>query len=270
MSNITNTQANSTKAPAVNIDPLVVVEIAIEAGRRIIEIYKTDFKVEHKEDDSPLTQADLQANRIIKEGLARLTPEIPVLSEESLVPWEVRRQWQTLWVVDPLDGTKEFVNRTDEFTVNIALVKDKKPILGVVHAPALNVTYFATAGGGAYKIVDNAVPVKIQALPRSASGPVKVVGSRSHQSTAMAEYIDNLTKARGRVDFIKSGSALKFCLVADGTADMYPRLAPTSEWDSAAGHIVVNESGKTVHQYGRAVELVYNKEDLLNPWFICS
>ncbi len=269
MSNITNTQVTSTQALVGNIDPLSVVEIAVQAGQRILEIYGTDFKVEHKEDDSPLTQADLEANRIIKEGLIRITPEIPILSEESLVPWEVRRQWQMLWVVDPLDGTKEFVNRTGEFTVNIALVQNNNPVLGVVHAPALNVTYFAWLGGGAYKIVDGKKPVKIQALPRTASGPIKVVGSRSHQSSAMTEYIEILTNAR-RVDFVKSGSALKFCLVADGTADLYPRLAPTSEWDTAAGHIVVNESGKTVHQYGRSVELVYNKEDLLNPWFFCS
>ena len=254
----------------VRIDALKVVEIALAAGVEVMAIYQTDFAVEHKADASPLTEADLAANRIIKDGLKKLTPSIPILSEESLVEWETRKDWQYLWCVDPVDGTKEFVNRTDEFTINIALVEGDKPILGVVHAPALGVTYFATLNGGAFKITNGGEPVRISARPLPIDGPIRVVGSRSHQSTAMVEYMSKLTETRKEIDFVKSGSALKFCLVADGTADMYPRLAPTSEWDTAAGHIVVKESGKTVLQYGLEEELVYNKQNLLNPWFICS
>ncbi|MDZ4835069.1 MAG: 3'(2'),5'-bisphosphate nucleotidase CysQ [Candidatus Melainabacteria bacterium] len=252
------------------MDALKVVEIALQAGVEVMAIYKTDFTVEHKADESPLTEADLAANRIIKDGLNKLTPTIPILSEESLVEWEIRKDWQYLWCVDPVDGTKEFVNRTDEFTINIALVEGNRPILGVVHAPALGVTYFATLNGGAFKIVNGGEPFRITARPLPIDGPIRVVGSRSHQSTAMVEYMNKLNETRKEIDFVKSGSALKFCLVADGTADMYPRLAPTSEWDTAAGHIVVKESGKTVVQYGLEEELVYNKQDLLNPWFICS
>ncbi len=254
----------------IQIDPMKVVEIALQAGIDVMAIYQTDFAVEHKADESPLTEADLAANRIIKDGLNKLTPNIPILSEESLVEWETRKDWQYLWCVDPVDGTKEFVNRTDEFTINIALLEGDKPILGVVHAPALGVTYFATANGGAFKIVAGQKPKRIVARPLPIDGPIKVVGSRSHQSTAMVEYMEKLSQTRREIEFVKSGSALKFCLVADGTADMYPRLAPTSEWDTAAGHIVVKESGKNVIQYGLEDELVYNKKDLLNPWFICS
>jgi 3'(2'), 5'-bisphosphate nucleotidase len=254
----------------IQIDPMNVVEIALQAGIDVMAIYQTDFAVEHKADESPLTEADLAANRIIKDGLNKLTPNIPILSEESLVEWETRKDWQYLWCVDPVDGTKEFVNRTDEFTINIALLEGDKPILGVVHAPALGVTYFATVNGGAFKITDGQKPTRIVARPLPTDGPIKVVGSRSHQSTAMVEYMEKLSQTRSEIEFVKSGSALKFCLVADGTADMYPRLAPTSEWDTAAGHIVVKESGKNVIQYGLEDELVYNKKDLLNPWFICS
>ncbi|MBX3077003.1 3'(2'),5'-bisphosphate nucleotidase CysQ [Candidatus Obscuribacterales bacterium] len=254
----------------VSFDPMKVVAIALEAGDAVMEIYKTDFAVQHKEDASPLTEADLAANRIIKAGLAHLTPSIPILSEESLVEWEERKSWEYLWCVDPVDGTKEFVNRTDEFTINIALVENNRPILGVVHAPALKVTYFASREQGAFKIQDSGEPQQIKANPIPVDGPIKVVGSRSHQSPAMVDYMNKLQETRSQIDFVKSGSALKFCLVADGTADMYPRLAPTSEWDTAAGHIVINESGKRVIQYGKDEELVYNKQDLLNPWFICE
>jgi len=254
----------------VLIEPLRVVDIAIDAGDAVMEIYRTDFSVQHKEDSSPLTEADLAANRIIKSKLKLLTPSIPILSEESLVDWEIRKHWQYLWVVDPVDGTKEFVNRTDEFTINIALVENNKPILGVVHAPALGVTYYAVRGQGAFKLKVGEQPVSIKANPVPEEGTLKIVGSRSHQSEAMTEYMNQLMATRSDIEFVKSGSALKFCLVADGTADIYPRLAPTSEWDSAAGHIVVNESGKRVVQYGKTEELVYNKQDLLNPWFIVS
>jgi 3'(2'), 5'-bisphosphate nucleotidase len=254
----------------LSFDPLRVVDIALEAGAAVMEIYRTDFAVQHKEDSSPLTEADLAANRIIKAGLKQLTPSIPILSEESLVDWETRKDWNLLWCVDPVDGTKEFVNRTDEFTINIALVENNRPVLGVVHAPALGLTYFAGREQGAFKIKDGGKPELIKAKPIPVDGPIRIVGSRSHQSAAMTDYMNKLMETRSQIDFVKSGSALKFCLVADGTADMYPRLAPTSEWDTAAGHIVINESGKRVIQYGKEEELVYNKEDLLNPWFICS
>lgn len=267
--------ANATQVVAVlnnnvAVDALRVVEIALEAGVAVMEIYQTDFAVQTKEDASPLTEADLAANRIIKEGLKLLTPTIPILSEESLVDWETRKDWNYLWCVDPVDGTKEFVNRTDEFSINIGLIENGKPILGVVHAPALGVTYFASRSKGAFKITNGGTPVAIRASDDSETGKLRVVGSRSHQSAAMVEYMEKLSETRSEIDFVKSGSALKFCLVADGTADIYPRLAPTSEWDTAAGHIIVNESGKRVLQYEKDEELIYNKENLLNPWFICG
>lgn len=260
----------------LNIDPLKVCDIAYLAGQAIMAIYETNFEVQHKEDKSPLTEADLAANAIIKEELAKLTPDIPVLSEESLVDWDVRKQWKTLWIVDPLDGTKEFVNRTDEFTVNIALVENDQPILGVVFAPALDVMYYASNSNGAYKMSGFGPPVRIYARERQNTDAITIVGSRSHQSDAMNNFMNDLSCMNNQVDFVKAGSALKFCLVAEGVADMYPRLAPTSEWDTAAGHVIVRESGKRVYRYdseGRLNdaqdELVYNKQQLLNPWFIC-
>lgn len=265
-------QATAIVGSIHGIELASVVAIALKAGEAVMDVYKTDFDVTLKQDDSPLTSADLKSNQIIKDGLDDLNVEIPTLSEESrLVEFETRSKWGLLWIVDPLDGTKEFVNRTDEFTVNIALVEDGKPVLGVVHAPALRLTYCAVRGQGAYKIKGGEVPERLPGKPKEPeANKVRVVGSRSHHSDAMTAFIAELSQQTADIEFVRSGSALKFCLVADQTADIYPRLAPTSEWDTAAGHIVAIECGRRVWNYETKEDLIYNKENVLNPWFICN
>ena len=215
--------------------------IALSAGRAIMRIYDAGFTVERKEDDSPLTQADLESQRIILEGLARLTPDIPVLSEESAeVPWEERRGWRELWVVDPLDGTREFVKRNGEFTVNIALIVEHEPVLGLVAAPAHGLLYIGAAGLGAFSDHQGAGLARIKVSPPA--DPLRVVGSRSHASAETAAYL-----ARLRPHVLTGiGSSLKFCLVAEGKADLYPRFGPTSEWDTAAGQALLEAAGGRV------------------------
>ena len=246
------------------VDP--VVAIATRAGAAILEIYSTDFGVEAKEDESPLTQADMAAHRSIIAGLEALTPDIPVLSEEAGLPeFEVRRQWQRYWLVDPLDGTREFVKRNGEFTVNIALIEEHCPVLGVVHVPVSGKTYLGVAGVGSELRSENgerrAIGVAIES-----SSPVRVVGSRSHRGASLDAFLEKL------VDFemVPMGSSLKFCLVAEGAADIYPRLGPTSEWDTAAAQAVVEQAGGTVLQLD-GNPLNYNaKPDILNPHFLVA
>ncbi len=197
-----------------------VVEMAIESGDAILEVYATDFDVQEKDDSSPLTQADMASNRQIEQGLRALTPNIPVLSEESALPaFAERSQWETYWLVDPLDGTKEFVNRNGEFTVNIALIEKNRPVFGVVHVPVHNKTYFGCAGYGAELRDAGAESRKIRVAEKSAE-PVRVVGSRSHGGSSLDEFLENL----GEYEMHPMGSSLKFCLVAEGAADIYPRL----------------------------------------------
>jgi len=220
--------------------------VVARAGEAIMRIYDGEFAVERKADDSPLTLADLESQRVILESLAELTPEVPVLSEESAnAPWSERRDWTELWVVDPLDGTREFVKRNGEFTINIALIVAHEPVLGVVAAPAQDVLYWGARGQGAHRrrgasrCVDEAAagdaPIRISAV----ATPLRVVGSRSHMSPATAAYLAGLPSyaATG------VGSSLKFCLVAEGSADLYPRFGPTSEWDTAAGQAVLEAAG---------------------------
>jgi 3'(2'), 5'-bisphosphate nucleotidase len=241
-----------------------VVAIARRAGGRILEIYNSpSFDVEKKDDDSPLTAADLASHETIIEGLATLTPQIPVLSEESsTTDYAQRQNWQTLWIVDPLDGTKEVIKRNGEFTVNIALVHEHRPVLGVVHVPAMGVDYFGADGLGAFKVEGNESRT-IQVSPRAAN-PARVVGSRSHRGPLLDGYLDKL----GPHEIVAMGSSLKFCIVAEGGADVYPRLGPTSEWDTAAAQAVVEAAG------GRVVDttgnpLSYNaRDELLNPHFL--
>lgn len=241
-----------------------VVAIARRAGSRILEIYNSpSFDVEHKEDDSPLTAADLASHRAIMEGLTALTPEIPVLSEESASnDYAARASWRTLWVVDPLDGTKEFIKRNGEFTVNVALVHEHRPVLGVVHVPALGVDYFGADGLGAFKA--DAHENRSIHVNTHAASPVRVVGSRSHRGPLLDAYLENL----GPHEIVSMGSSLKFCVVAEGGADVYPRLGPTSEWDTAAAQAVVEAAGgRVVDTSGRP--LAYNaRDELLNPHFI--
>ena len=241
-----------------------VVELAIEAGDAILEVYATDFDVQEKDDSSPLTQADMASNRRIEQGLRVLTPNIPVLSEESALPaFAERSQWETYWLVDPLDGTKEFVNRNGEFTVNIALIEKNRPVFGVVHVPVHHKTYFGCAGYGAELRDAGAESRKIRVAEKSAER-VRVVGSRSHGRSSLDGFLENL----GEYEMHPMGSSLKFCLIAEGTADIYPRLGPTSEWDTAAAQAVVEQAGGSVVTLD-GKPLSYNcKSDILNPHFL--
>jgi len=249
--------------PAVLLDSLH--DIALEAGRRILDVYERDFAVEEKQDGSPLTLADRAAHEVISAGLAALDPACPVLSEEATeISWAERRRWRRLWLVDPLDGTREFVSRNGEFTVNIALIETGEPVLGVVHVPLLGLTYHAVRGQGAFCRRKDEPARPIHARP-CAGGPPIVVTSRSHPGEQLAGFLKRL----GPHETVAMGSALKFCLVAEGTADLYPRLGPTMEWDTAAAHCIVEAAGgRITDTTGRP--LVYNKESLLNPWFIVS
>ncbi len=240
-----------------------VVALAIDGGDRILEVYATDFDVQSKADESPLTQADLASNKTIVAGLKSLTPEIPIITEEDGLPsFDERSQWTRYWLIDPLDGTKEFVNRNGEFTVNIALIEDHRPVLGVVHVPVHNKTYIGCEGYGAELRDADGSNRKIH-VSGAASTPVRVVGSRSHRSASLDAYLENL----GDHDLVSMGSSLKFCVIAEGGADIYPRLGLTSEWDTAAAQAVVEQAGGSVVELdGKA--LSYNaKEDILNPWF---
>ena len=244
------------------IEPIVA--LAIDAGDRILEVYATDFDVQSKADESPLTKADLASHDVIASGLAELTPDIPVISEEDgLPPFSERGQWRRYWLVDPLDGTKEFVNRNGEFTVNIALIEAHRPVFGVVRVPVQRKTYIGCEGHGA-ELRDedgNSTPIRVSA---AAADPVRVVGSRSHRGASLDAYLENL----GDYDLVAMGSSLKFCVIAEGGADVYPRLGLTSEWDTAAAQAVVEQAGGSVVELdGKA--LSYNaKEDILNPWFM--
>ena len=241
-----------------------VVALARDAGHAILEVYSTDFDVQEKEDASPLTQADLAAHRRISAGLKSLTPDIPIISEESGLPeFSERQRWHRYWIVDPLDGTKEFVNRNGEFTVNIALIEDHRPVLGVVHVPVQAKTYVGCEGVGAERRQDDAEPVSIRVAESSAE-PVRIVGSRSHRGASLDRFLERV----GDHDMVPMGSSLKFCVVAEGGADVYPRLGPTSEWDTAAAQAVVEQAGgQVVTLDGKPMK--YNaKADILNPHFL--
>jgi 3'(2'), 5'-bisphosphate nucleotidase len=242
-----------------------VGEIAVAAGRAILEVYyRDDFEVVQKEDQSPLTEADLASHRVIRDALSELTPDIPLLSEESAdIAWEIRSGWPEYWLVDPLDGTREFINRRDEFTVNVALVRKGEPALGVVHVPVSGVTYTGAAGAGASRRTAGGLPQPIH-VQRPCASPVRVVGSRSHANPKLEQFLQRL----GEYRLVSMGSSLKFCLLAEGGADFYPRLGPTSEWDTAAAHaVVLAAGGRVVTLDGRPLQ--YNrKASYLNPEFL--
>jgi 3'(2'), 5'-bisphosphate nucleotidase len=240
-----------------------VLEIAARAGSAILEIYNSDFAVELKADRSPLTQADRAAHRIIVDGLERLPVRLPVLSEESAdSDIEGRRQWGRYWLVDPLDGTKEFVKRNGEFTVNIALIEGHQPVLGVVTAPVLGTAYAGAVGSGAFKLAAGTRrPIEVR---RPAAQPLRVVGSRSHASPELHAFLETL----GPHELKPMGSSLKICLVAEGEADLYPRLGLTSEWDTAAAQAILISAGGSMMDL-KGQPLIYNaRKTLLNPYFL--
>lgn len=242
----------------------VLLQLARQAGRAILDIYEQDFQVELKADQSPLTAADLASHHTIVAGLAALTPDIPVLSEESAsLPYDTRRQWQRYWLVDPLDGTREFVKRNGEFTVNIALIEDGRAVFGVVHVPVSGVSYVGRVGEGAHKYDEHGIRRPIQVTAKRQT-PLRVAGSRSHAGDSLQRFLDKV----GEHQIVSMGSSLKLCLVADGSADIYPRLGPTSEWDTAAAQAVVEAAGGQVTDT-QMQPLRYNQKDsLLNPHFL--
>lgn len=242
-----------------------VCAVARKAGAAIMAIYEGDHgEVEFKEDQSPLTAADRAAHEIILAGLMELSPEIPILSEEGQdIPYEVRRRWERFWLVDPLDGTKEFIKRNGEFTVNIALVEGNAPVLGVVYVPVQDKLYYGLAGKEAFVRQGDGEPVPIRVRPADFEAGLTVVMSRSHPSPELAEFLKGVKVAEA----LPVGSSLKLCVVAEGVADLYPRLGPTMEWDTAAGQAVVEGAGGTVTTpHGEALR--YNKENLLNSYFV--
>jgi 3'(2'), 5'-bisphosphate nucleotidase len=256
---------NENNAPDISslLDPLA--ELAQQAGEKILEVYNSDdFSVQEKADNSPLTAADLAAHHAILAGLTGLTPEIPVLSEESAsLPYAERAAWQRYWLVDPLDGTREFIKRNGEFTVNIALIEDGVPVLSVVHVPVTGVSYLACRGLGAFRqgTDEERHPIRVR---KTGDGPVMVVGSRSHRGDSLIRFLDKL----GDHEMVGMGSSLKLCLVAEGVADVYPRLGPTSEWDTAAAQCVVEQAGGFVTDTDLQPLRYNTKDSLLNPYFL--
>ena len=237
-------------------------QAAIKAGEAIIEIYESgDFSIEAKSDDSPLTLADKASHNVIVSFLENT--DLPILSEEgSAVPYEERKNWEYFWLIDPLDGTKEFIKKNGEFTVNIALVHETKVIAGVVYTPVLKDEYWAIKGEGAFK---NGEQISVNSFKLSDDN-LKVVASRSHLNDDTQQFMDGLSNP----EVVSKGSSLKLLMVAEGDADLYPRYAPTMEWDTAAAQIVVEEAGGTVNQKDTTDSVVYNKENLLNPYFLVA
>jgi len=277
---------------------LMALLAAKDAGRAILDVYRQDFDISYKDDHSPLTLADQRSHNIIVSHLSDVSGErLPILSEEGRsISYQQRRRWKYFWMADPLDGTKEFIKKNDEFTVNIAQIHQNRPILGVIYVPVKDVFYFAGDGLGAYRMdnsdilaIGNNRAVKNDSarvletiLARSIKLPddnhrfekkdsqITIVGSRSHATKELEAFIENMRKKHEQVEFISAGSSLKLCLVAEGRADIYPRLGPTMEWDTAAGQVIVEQARGSVLNYEMDEPLRYNKKNLLNPWFIAS
>lgn len=265
---------------------------AVKAGEAILNVYDSSFAVELKDDRSPLTAADKRSHEIIVERLNK----IPILSEEGKdVPFELRKNWEFFWLVDPLDGTKEFIKRNGEFTVNIALIRRDSPVMGVIFVPVRGLLYFAAKGLGSFRLdlagwgqdFDSAMhdrenadadwfsrvvshSTRLKVTQKTSPGEsLTIAGSRSHATRALEEFTEKMKGSYAKIKFIPAGSSLKFCLVSEGNADIYPRFGPTMEWDTAAGHCIVNESGGEVISADNGISLVYNKPDMRNPSFIC-
>ena len=270
---------------------------ASQAGKKILQVYHGDIDVTYKEDDSPLTVADKQAHQTIVHFLSSVAnTNIPILSEEGKdIPYKERTDWEYFWLVDPLDGTKEFIQRRDEFTVNIALIEKTRPIAGIVYPPALGSLYLAAEGLGSFKfedvkvvdqafldqqgslggmpglqdLIELAIELPFQRIGKRYTDRLNLVGSRLHGTEDLADFVDKMKQEYRDVGFVSAGSALKFCLIAEGSADVYPRFGPTMEWDTAAGQCVVEQSGGTVLSMKEKRPLAYNKQDLHNPHFVC-
>ena len=262
----------------IEVSLKTILNISLDAGRKIMDVYDQDFSVEMKADASPLTEADQLSHQVIIDGLCKAYSDIPVLSEEgSLIPYSERKNWSVFFLVDPLDGTKEFVNKNGEFTVNIALIENGYPIMGAIYAPAPDLFYFGQSGLGAFKLenascadlpdVEALIDQSVQ-LPVTDSGAIiHVVASRSHISEETEVFIEGLC-SEYEVDVVTAGSSLKFCLVAEGKADCYPRYSPTMEWDTGAGQAIVEAAGGTVLRDEDHERFYYNKENLKNGWFL--
>ena len=248
---------------------LEILNISVDAGEVILNYYNENVDVIYKDDESPLTKADLASHKIITDSIKKITPDIPILSEEEFIDWKIRKKWKKYWLIDPLDGTKEFIKKNDEFTVNIALIENNRPILGVIYTPALNELFFSIKNFGSYKILtkkklNTLKEAKRISINKKKSNKVKIVGSRSHSNPILDKWVN---KNFNEFDILQKGSSLKFCLIAEGSADIYPRFGPTSEWDIAAGHIILEEAGGKLKSIDNK-EILYNeKENILNPEF---
>lgn len=264
--------------PPISITEVMeaAIKAAYKAGLEILKVYETPFSVEQKADLSPLTLADRKAHEAIVDGLRQT--HIPILSEEGReIPYSERKEWPRFWMVDPLDGTKEFVKRNGEFTVNIALIENGNSVAGVIYAPVTGIMYFGIPGMGAHKLTgfDNPDSKLSEWREEATKLPLHtedriftVVGSRSHKSQETADFMDKLSTEHGEINVVSMGSSLKICLVAEGVADIYPRFAPTMEWDTAAGHAIAKAAGKEIYDQSTANPMIYNKENLLNNWFV--
>jgi 3'(2'), 5'-bisphosphate nucleotidase len=245
----------------------VLMEAEREAGEAILTVYRSPVYVEHKADSSPVTAADRLSHGIVTAALKR-NYAYPVLSEEGKnIEYNERSRWDTFWLVDPLDGTKEFISGNGEFTVNVALISGGVPVMGAIYVPVKDILYYAVKGGGAYKIEHD---LTVRLPMRTERKDCIVVGSRSHASREFEEHVRTLRTRHEDIAFVSAGSSLKFCLVAEGAADLYPRLGTTMEWDTAAGQVIVEEAGGTVVEAGSGRPLRYNKADLRNPHFIAA
>lgn len=257
---------------------ILAIKASVEAGKEILKHYNINYSIEYKEDSSPLTSADKASHDTILKHIEYTG--IPVLSEEGKdIPYNVRENWTRFWLIDPLDGTKEFISSNGEFTVNIALIDNGSPVMGVVYVPVTGVLYYGSALYGSFRLVSESCNLDsvgdiielisvAEKLPLKYTRPVTIMGSRSHQTPENSKLISKVAQHFKEVNIVNAGSSLKFCRLAEGAADIYPRLGPTMEWDTAAGHAVSKYAGIKVLQYGSTVEVEYNKDNLLNPWFI--
>ncbi len=252
---------------------LDICNISIEAGLITNKYYKQKNKIINKEDNSPLTRADIDSNDFIIKSLSEINPKLPILSEEKFVEWDIRKKWSKYWLVDPLDGTKEFIKESGEYTVNIALIENNEPILGVIYAPQFSLLYYGSKENGSYKIKCDKIitslsnSIKINTKNKKSSEKYYIYGSKSHSNSKFMEWI--------KINFndyklIKKGSSIKFCELAEGKADIYPRFGPTSEWDIAAGHIILNEAGGEIKSIDKKKIFYNTKDSVINPPFIAK